>query len=56
MLGKIIFCFRMHHTRADIDHLYVKRKNNDGRSLIPRELTYKTTPIRLRKYLDTITD
>ena len=45
----------MHHPRADIVHLYIKRENG-GRGLIQLELTYKTTTIGLKKYLDTTTD
>ena len=40
----------MHHPRADIEDLYVKRENG-GRGLIQLELTNKTT-----NYLDFTTD
>ena len=45
----------MHHPRADIERLYIKRENN-GRGLIQRELTDKTTIVGSKKYLDTTTD
>ena len=45
----------MHHPRADIEHLYIKRENGE-RGLIQAELTYEITTIGLKKYLDTTTD
>ena len=51
---KLITCHRMHHPRADIKHLYVKRENG-GRGLIQLKLTYKTTTVGIKKYLDTTT-
>ena len=45
----------MHHPRADIERLYIKRKNG-GRGLIQLELIYKITIIRLNKYFDATTD
>ena len=45
----------MHHPRANIKHLYIKREN-DRIGLIQPELTYKTNTIGLKKYLDTKTD
>ena len=42
----------MHHPRADIKHLYVKRENG-GRGLIQLKLTYKTTTVGIKKHLDT---
>ena len=52
---KVITCFIMHHSRADIERLNVKRKNG-GKGLVQLELVYKTTTIGLKKYLDTATD
>ena len=43
----------MYHPRADIERLYVKRKN--GGRLFQLELTYKITTAGLKKYLDTLT-
>ena len=45
----------MHHPKVVIECLYIKWEN-DGRELIQLELTYKTTTIGLKKYLDTTTD
>ena len=45
----------MHHPRADIECLYIKREN-DGNIQIQLELTNKTTTLGLKKYLDTTTD
>ena len=39
-----IICRRIHHSRPDIECLYVKREN-DGKRLIQRELTNKATTI-----------
>ena len=52
---KLITSHRMHHPRADIEHLYIKRENGE-RGLIQAELTYEITTIGLKKYLDTTTD
>ena len=43
---------RMHHSRADTECLYIKTWNG-GRGLIQVGLTYKTTDLTLKKYLDT---
>ena len=43
----------MHHPIADIECFYAKREI-DGKGLIQRVLTYKTTTIGLKKYLDTM--
>ena len=45
----------MHHTTVKVKHIYIKRENV-ARGLIQLELTYKTTTIRLNKYLYTSTD
>ena len=39
----------MHHSRAHIERLLVKR-GNGGRGLIQLESTYKTTTVGLKKY------
>ena len=52
---KLKTCHRIHHPIADTECLYVRRENG-GRCLIQKELTYKITTIRLKKYLDTTTD
>ena len=52
---KQIKCHRMHHPRADIKCLYIK-KENGGRGLIQQELTYKITTIGLKNHLHTTTD
>ena len=43
---------RMHHPKADIDRLYVKRKEG-GRGLIQIEATYKAEIINIAEYLNT---
>ena len=45
----------MQHPRAELEHLDIKRENS-GNGLIQQELTYKTTTIGLKKYLETTTD
>ena len=47
---KLITCYRMHCPRADIQCLYVKSENG-RKGLIQLELTYKTIPIGLKKYV-----
>jgi hypothetical protein len=42
----------MHHPKADIDRLYVKRKEG-GRGLVQVEVAYKTEIINIAKYLNT---
>ncbi len=45
----------MYHSRANIEPLVFKRENS-GVRLLQRALTYKTTTIRLKKYLDITKD
>ena len=39
----------MHHPRADIEHLKIKKEN--GRDLIQAELTYKNNYYRIKEIL-----
>jgi len=43
---------KMHHPKADIDRLHVKRKGG-GRGLLQIEVTYKTEIIIVAEYLYT---
>jgi hypothetical protein len=42
----------MHHPKADIDRLYIKRKEG-GRGLVQVEAAYKTEMINIAEYLNT---
>ena len=42
----------MHHPKADIDRLYVKRKEG-GRGLVQVEAAYKAEIINIAEYLNT---
>ena len=42
----------MHYPKADIDRLYVKRKEG-GRGLVQAEAAYKTEIINIAEYLNT---
>jgi hypothetical protein len=44
--------YKMHHPKADIDRLYVKRKEG-GRGLVQVEAAYKTEVINIAEYLNT---
>ena len=44
--------YKMHHPKADIDRLYVKRKEG-GRGLVQVEAEYKTEIINIAEYLNT---
>jgi hypothetical protein len=44
--------YKMHHTKADIDRLYVKRKEG-GRGLVQTEAAYKAEIINIAEYLNT---
>jgi len=44
--------YKMHHLKADIDRLYVKRKEG-GRGLIKVEAAYKEEIINIAEYLNT---
>ena len=41
--------YKMHHPKADIDRLYVKRKKG-GRGLVQVEAAYKAEIINIAKY------
>ena len=45
----------MHHPKADVDRLYIPRKDR-GRGLIQVELSLKAATIGLQKYLETTND
>ena len=44
--------YKMHHPKADIDRLYVKRKEG-GRGLVQVEAAYKVEIINIAEYLNT---
>jgi hypothetical protein len=43
--------YKMHHLKADIDRLYVKRKEG-GRGLVQVDTTYKAEIINIAEYLN----
>ena len=45
-------CNRMHHPKADVERLYVPRREGAS-GLMQLEMNFKTTAIRLHKYLPT---
>jgi hypothetical protein len=51
---KMLTMYKMHHPKADIDRLYVKRKEG-GRGLLQVEVAYKTEIININiaEYLNT---
>jgi hypothetical protein len=49
---KMLTMYKMHHPKADIDRLYVKRKEA-GRALVQIEAAYKTEIINIAEYLNT---
>jgi len=49
---KMLTMYKIHHPKADIDRLYVKRKEG-GRGLVPIEATYKAEIMNIAEYLDT---
>jgi len=49
---KMLTVYKMHHPKADIDRLYVKRKEG-GRELEQTEATYKAEIINIAEYLNT---
>jgi hypothetical protein len=49
---KILIMYKMHHPKADIDRLYVKRKEG-GRGLVRVEAAYKAEIINIAEYLNT---
>ena len=44
--------YKMHHPKADIDRLYIKRKEG-GRGLMQIEAAYKAEIINIAEYLNT---
>jgi len=44
--------YKMHHPNADIDRLYIKRKEG-GRGLVQIEAAYKAEIINIAEYLNT---
>ena len=52
---KLLTSHRMHHPKADVDRLYLPRKEG-GRGMTNLELAYKTTTISLQTYLHTSMD
>ena len=49
---KMLTMYKMHHPKADIDRLYVKRKEG-GRGLVQIEAAYKAEIINIAEYLNT---
>ena len=49
---KMLTVYKMHHPKADIDRLYVKRKEG-GRGLMQVEAAYKAEIINIAEYLNT---
>ena len=49
---KLLTMYKMHHPKADIDTLYVKRKEG-GRGLVQVEARYKAEIINIAEYLNT---
>jgi len=49
---KMLTMYKMHHPKADIDRLYVKRKEG-GRRLVQIEAVYKAEIINIAEYLNT---
>jgi len=49
---KMLTMYKMHHPKADIDRLYVKRKE-ERRGLVQIEVAYKAELINIAEYLNT---
>ena len=49
---KMLTMYKMHHPSADIDRLYVKRKEG-GRGLVQIEAAYKAEIMNIAEYLNT---
>jgi len=49
---KMLTMYKMHHPKADIDGLYVKRKEG-GRGLVKIEVEYKAGIMNIAEYLNT---
>ena len=52
---KLLTSNKMHHPKADIDHMYLTRSSG-GRGMIQLETSYKTTTIGMQKYLTVSND
>jgi hypothetical protein len=50
---KMLTMYKMHHPKADIDRLYVMRKEGGGRGLVQAEAAYKAEIINIAEYLNT---
>jgi hypothetical protein len=49
---KMLTMYKMHQPKADIERLYVKRKEG-GRGLVQVEATYRTEIVNIAEYLNT---
>ena len=54
-IRKLMTLHRMHHPKEDVDRIYIPRKKG-GRGLVQLELSYKTTTIGLKQYLESTKD
>ena len=52
---KLLTINKMHHSKADVDRLYIRRSDG-GKGLLQLELMYRTTTIGLQTYLDSTQD
>jgi len=52
---KLLTMNKMHHPKADVDRLYIRRSEG-GKGLLQLELLYKTITIGLQAYLDSTQD
>ena len=52
---KLLTINKMHHPKADVDRLYIRRSDG-GKGLLQLELMYKPTAIGLQTYLDSTED
>ena len=49
---KMLTMYKMHHPKAGIDRLYVKRKEG-GRGMVQTEAAYKAEIVNIAEYLNT---
>jgi len=49
---EVLIMNKMHHPKADIDRIYVKRKGG-GRGLLQTEVTYKAEMVNIADYVNT---
>ena len=52
---KLLISNKMHHPKADVDHLYLPRSSG-GRGIMELETSYKTTTIGMQEYLTVSND